>query len=902
MATAGEVVIRITAEDDATKIVAKIKGALKQMGKEAHESSKETAKSFEDVKRELSSLSSKIFNVKNLIGGLFLGFSIERFVSGIIEAGSEVEGYRVQLEALMGSAEKANKALQDLIEYARTTPFETKNVVEAAVQLQAFGVNARELIPTLGDLAAAFNRDITEAVYAMTAAFTGQSEVLRRWGIDMRMKGEEVTFIWRDSINRMREITVQRSNEIIAQTLQMIFNEKYQGAVEEFKGTWRGLIMTLKSQWWEFKKAIAESGFLDKLKEKLQEVSNRINEMLQSGELQEKAQAISNALREMVEKTTDAAKALWKFRDAIIALMAVMAAGKVASAILSIASAVKVLKQATSLAIPSLTKFAGPLAAIGAAVGIVKVGWDAIQDAFDPKQFEDAGKGILVLEKRLADLYERLQYQHEAVLVTKEEVDKYKAKLEELAASHGKVLKVLQVGPEAYQLEFVWEEQLEQQTYQTAEAYGQLKDRAGDTHRTIAAAVPSLEKIKETLQSSAIVIEHSESVWEQLGGAIQKVHSDVSDSVTVWDWLVFKLNTTKSMAEELAESFAQSISQLTQELSAAWAQEIDTGLFEQSYVTTTESLQEQIEKQEELIEELQQRKMEALAEGKEKEVENIEAALQAHEQKKAELEQQLEELRAKHESTWARIWRSFRQNVIQNILNSVSSQLVPKLLSIGSVWQKVAGMFKSTTGSIVSSITSVISALGKELFQILKVAAGYIASAAAAAVKWLVETLGPWSVAAIPAALAGIYGIWEGIKGKLGFAEGGFVKLPIKAVPEIMITGGLVMGPAFPKDSVPAFLTGGEFVLRREAVQQIGIQPLQLLNERPQEVRIIKMSTGGYVGEAPSASSFQGNHIENYSIEVHFHEVKAEDVDELEKWARDKLPEILKDLKEERRL
>ena len=59
----------------------------------------------------------------------------------------------------------------------------------------------------------------------------------------------------------------------------------------------------------------------------------------------------------------------------------------------------------------------------------------------------------------------------------------------------------------------------------------------------------------------------------------------------------------------------------------------------------------------------------------------------------------------------------------------------------------------------------------------------------------------------------------------LGLNKGGLV-------PEFFAPGGLVPGYGF-RDSVPAMLTPGEFVLNRNAVSALGVQTLRAVNSSP---------------------------------------------------------------------
>ncbi len=78
-------------------------------------------------------------------------------------------------------------------------------------------------------------------------------------------------------------------------------------------------------------------------------------------------------------------------------------------------------------------------------------------------------------------------------------------------------------------------------------------------------------------------------------------------------------------------------------------------------------------------------------------------------------------------------------------------------------------------------------------------------------------------------------GLFGAIGGLLGFKDGGVVKA--------YHSGGLVRGPGTgTSDSIPALLSNGEFVITKEAVDRIGVNTLNMLNN------ISRFANGGLVG------------------------------------------------------
>lgn len=94
-----------------------------------------------------------------LIGGL------NSLVGSSVKVTGELETLRTQFEVLTGSVGLANKAVQDLQEFAANTPFQFKDLAKAEQRLLSFGFTleeSQERLSDLGDVAAASGAGISE--------------------------------------------------------------------------------------------------------------------------------------------------------------------------------------------------------------------------------------------------------------------------------------------------------------------------------------------------------------------------------------------------------------------------------------------------------------------------------------------------------------------------------------------------------------------------------------------------------------------------------------------------------------------------------------------------------------------------------------------------------------------
>jgi len=85
-----------------------------------------------------------------------------KFGNAIMQSAGEMEQWEIAFETMLRSTEKANKLMQEVIEFAATTPFELPQVIEGSKRLLAFGTAAEDIIPTmtkLGNIAAGVGRE-----------------------------------------------------------------------------------------------------------------------------------------------------------------------------------------------------------------------------------------------------------------------------------------------------------------------------------------------------------------------------------------------------------------------------------------------------------------------------------------------------------------------------------------------------------------------------------------------------------------------------------------------------------------------------------------------------------------------------------------------------------------------
>lgn len=116
-----------------------------------------------------------------------------RLGTAALKQASEMEILRATLTALRGSTDSAREGFEFLERFATQSVFEFKNLAEAGVQLEAFGLNMERILPVISQMGAAFGAkpeqliQLAEAYGRIASGQTGEAmQQLSRVGISRR--------------------------------------------------------------------------------------------------------------------------------------------------------------------------------------------------------------------------------------------------------------------------------------------------------------------------------------------------------------------------------------------------------------------------------------------------------------------------------------------------------------------------------------------------------------------------------------------------------------------------------------------------------------------------------------------------------------------------------------------
>ena len=271
---------------------------------------------FARIKAPISSALNTGRNIAGVGGQQIMQpiMSMGRGVVGMAQVAGKFEQFQSVLEVTEGSSEKAKKSFDWVKKFAVDTPANLDEAMEAFVRLRAYGMDPTNgLLQTLGDTAAAMGKPVMQAVEAIADAITGENERLKEFGIKgSAIKGTNfIEYAYTDKNGKQRSARVDKRNrKQIEDTLKRIWNEKYSGAMEKQAKTLLGIWAKLDDVWASFQMKIMENGAFDWIKEKLQFLLNKFDELEQNGELKKWAKDIGTVINEVIQ-------GLWDFGQTI---------------------------------------------------------------------------------------------------------------------------------------------------------------------------------------------------------------------------------------------------------------------------------------------------------------------------------------------------------------------------------------------------------------------------------------------------------------------------------------------------------------------------------------------------------------------------------------------------------
>lgn len=236
-------------------------------------------------------------------GGAFLG--------GVITTAAKFEQFQIMLEGMEGSAAKAKTSMDWVRDFAKKTPYELEQVMEAFVQLKAYGIDPMDgALTAAGDAAAGMAKPLMQAIEALADAQTGEFERLKEFGIRARVEGNKVRFTYQKNGKEIRR-EVENNATAMREAITGIWSERFGGMMDRQSKTFNGMISNLKDGWSDFMLRVGQAGVFDTVKSKLQGVLNWLNSKLDDGSIDEWAKRVSVELEKVVNWVSSLTESDW---------------------------------------------------------------------------------------------------------------------------------------------------------------------------------------------------------------------------------------------------------------------------------------------------------------------------------------------------------------------------------------------------------------------------------------------------------------------------------------------------------------------------------------------------------------------------------------------------------------
>lgn len=214
----------------------------------------------------------------------------------MFQTAGQFEDFEIMLTNLEGSSEKARQSMAWVEQFAEKTPYSLEEVMEAFVQLKAYGIDPMGgALVALGDTAAGMNKRLMDAVEALADAETGEFERLKSFAIRTKVEGDKVTFSYQKNGKAIEKVAKNQSAAIRGVLIE-VMGGKFLGMMDQKSKGFNGLVRNMGDKWTQFLNMVAGAGVFDKVKGRLEEIQARVEAMASDGRLQAWAERIGDKL------------------------------------------------------------------------------------------------------------------------------------------------------------------------------------------------------------------------------------------------------------------------------------------------------------------------------------------------------------------------------------------------------------------------------------------------------------------------------------------------------------------------------------------------------------------------------------------------------------------------------
>lgn len=349
------------------------------------------------AQEESDRLTATFKSVAGAVGAVFSVQQAIRFVGALRDVRGMFQQIEIAFETMLGSADKANALMAQLMDTARKTPFEMGDVAQGAKQLLAYGVQAEEVNATLiklGDIASGLSIPLGDLIYLYGTTLTQG----RMYAMDLRQfMGRGIPMA--EELAKQFGVTKDKVSELVSEG--KIGAEEVKKAIDslatgKFNNLMKKQAQSLTGQWSNLKDAIQQA--MNKMGESTEGVMGKA--IQGATELVENYKEVGRIIAELVV-------AFGAYKAAVIATGAVMHLvdfGSVGAKLAFATLQTQLLTKAQKLLNATILK--NPYAIVGAAVAGLAVSFYRLATAET-----EAEKATRKVKEEVSQLGEKIEKQ-----------------------------------------------------------------------------------------------------------------------------------------------------------------------------------------------------------------------------------------------------------------------------------------------------------------------------------------------------------------------------------------------------------------------------------------------------------------------------------------------------------
>lgn len=211
-----------------------------------------------DMNRVQSSLSG-ITRMAGLAGAALGSLGLARIAEQMVATTDRFQKLDDMLATVTGSSQAAGVAMSWLTDFAKETPYQLQEVIEAFVKMKSLGLDAsEEALRSYGNTASAMGKDLNQMIEAVADASVGEFERLKEFGIKANKEGDQIKFTFQGVTT-----TVRNSAQEITSYMQDIGNNQFATGMSSQLDNIGTALSNLGAGWDDFMVALGETGLID---------------------------------------------------------------------------------------------------------------------------------------------------------------------------------------------------------------------------------------------------------------------------------------------------------------------------------------------------------------------------------------------------------------------------------------------------------------------------------------------------------------------------------------------------------------------------------------------------------------------------------------------------------------